>query len=64
MKIVYTLIVIGVIGSILVWSNKRDEEVRAAYERYEDCVQDEYNSTLHHWYAEHGTLPACDITNY
>lgn len=45
------------------WTVRRDEQLMKSMEAYEDCVQDEYNTTPSAWYDEHGEYPTCDPQN-
>lgn len=56
--IISILVLAGIVG-ILKWSNNHDKKTLEAYQRYEECVQDEYGTTPSRWYAEHGELPSC-----
>lgn len=47
--------------AFLWWSNQRSDAAAVAMQRYEECVQREYNTTPGRWYAEHGELPVCEV---
>ena len=51
------VIIIVLMWEFLVWTEKRDVEIMQWAEKYEKCVQEEYNRTPATWYLEHGYYP-------
>lgn len=41
------------------WSEKHDEKIQVAADKYEECVRNEYGMSPAQWYAENGKYPEC-----
>lgn len=59
-NILYALIAITAIVAILSWSDKHDQQVNEAADKYEQCIKVEYHTTPSAFYAEHNQYPTCN----
>jgi len=59
-----TILSIGIIISILSWTNSRDKKLMEWSEKYDDCVLTEYGTMPYAYYEQYGEYPECNTKNY
>lgn len=52
------LIIVAFVG-FFKWTAHMDEVRNVAYQKYEECVKEQYGTTPSAWYYEHGETPEC-----
>lgn len=58
-QIAIATLLIGVAGSIVMWSNANDKRVMEAADKYEECVKTKMHTTPSAYYNENGEYPTC-----
>lgn len=55
----FVLVAVVVVGVVVV-SNKRDQKLMVAMDKYEECVKKEYGVSPQYWFEENGEYPVCE----
>jgi len=55
----FVAMMVVVIGGVVVWSGKHDEQVAQASDKYETCIMEQMHMTPSAYYNENGEYPEC-----
>jgi len=62
--ILYIVLAMTLIAGLLIFFEKRDNELMEWAHKYEKCVEENYLTTPSAWHQEHGNYPECDTSKY
>ena len=57
--VVFGVLAVVVIGLIVAWSAKHDEQIARSAEAYEECIKSQVHMSVIAYLEEYGSYPVC-----